>query len=394
MGTKRHAKGGGTIFQRGNGIWVAKLTRNGITKSKTAKSEDEARKKLKELVKEEKRLERLKKNNSDFVDNPSKVPAKYVFKKFLEYKRAGRKKVSETTYLRLESIVNYNILPECGDMPFLEIDKKTIEMLLDKKKNEGYSYSTVKKIKEAFNMCFKFAVYEEGLVEPYENPTLGVVMPTYDMLPKEIPVYDTDEIRKITNECLRHDENGNYIYRYGPFFLFMLNTGLREGEACALLKSDINIKDRLVFINKNIISVRTETKNDERHWVKKVKNTPKTKNSIRYVPLNTGAVKYAEIVLEQFRDGDMFVYTVNGELVNPSSLNKYLNTILKNAGIEKKGGVHALRDTFATRLFDSGTDIQTISKILGHANSRITEEHYIQILNSRKMKAVNLIDYI
>lgn len=61
---------------------------------------------------------------------------------------------------------------------------------------------------------------------------------------------------------------------------------------------------------------------------------------------------------------------------------------------EQKGGVHVLRDTFASRLFDSGTDIQTISKILGHANSRITEEHYIQILNSRKMKAVNLIDYI
>lgn len=394
MMTKRNVKGEGSVFQRSNGTWVAKITRNGVTKSKTAKNENEANKKLRELIKEEKRIERLNKNNSDFTHNPSKVLTTDVFKKFLEYKRAGRKKVSDTTYLRLESIVNYNILPECGNVPFLEIDKKAIEALLDKKKNDGYSYSTVKKIKEAFNMCFEFAVYEEGLVEPYENPTLGVVMPIYDMSLKEIPSYSTDEIQKITKECLKKTSNGKYIYRYGPFFLFMLNTGLREGEACALLKSDINIRERLVSVNKNIISVRSGKEDDEKHWIKKVKNTPKTKNSIRYVPLNKGAVKYANIVLDQFREGEMFVYTINGCLVNPSSLNKYLDTILKNAGVNKKGGVHVLRDTFASRLFDSGTDIQTISKILGHANSRITEEHYIQILNSRKMKAVNLIDYI
>ena len=251
-----------------------------------------------------------------------------------------------------------------------------------------------KKIKEAFNMCFNFAVYEEGLVEPYENPTLGVVMPIYDMTLDETPAYNTDEIKKITNECLKKTSTGKYVYKYGPLFLFMLNTGLREGEACALLKSDVNLQDRLVSVNKNIISVRSGKEDDEKHWIKKVKNTPKTKNSIRYVPLNKGAVKYANIVLDQFGEGEMFVYTINGRLVNPSSLNKYLDTILKNAGVNKKGGVHVLRDTFASRLFDSGTDIQTISKILGHANSRITEEHYIQILNSRKMKAVNLIDYI
>lgn len=394
MNSKRNVKGEGSVFQRSNGAWVAKITKNGITKTKSAKNENDARKKLGELIKEEKRIERLNKNNSNFANNPSKVLTSDVFKKFLEYKKAGRKKVSETTYLRLESIVNYNILPECGNVPFLEIDKRAIEALLDKKKNDGYSYSTVKKIKEAFNMCFNFAVYEEGLVEPYENPTLGVVMPIYDMTLDETPAYNTDEIKKITNECLKKTSTGKYVYKYGPFFLFMLNTGLREGEACALLKSDVNLQDRLVSVNKNIISVRSGKEDDEKHWIKKVKNTPKTKNSIRYVPLNKGAVKYANIVLDQFGEGEMFVYTINGCLVNPSSLNKYLDTILKNAGVNKKGGVHVLRDTFASRLFDSGTDIQTISKILGHANSRITEEHYIQILNSRKMKAVNLIDYI
>ena len=137
MMTKRNVKGEGSVFQRSNGTWVAKITRNGVTKSKTAKNENEANKKLRELIKEEKRIERLNKNNSDFAHNPSKVLTTDVFKKFLEYKRAGRKKVSDTTYLRLESIVNYNILPECGNVPFLEIDKKAIEALLDKKKNDA-----------------------------------------------------------------------------------------------------------------------------------------------------------------------------------------------------------------------------------------------------------------
>ena len=190
-------------------------------------------------------------------------------------------------------------------------------------------------------MCFNFAVYEEGLVEPYENPTLGVVMPIYDMTLDETPAYNTDEIKKITNECLKKTSTGKYVYKYGPFFLFMLNTGLREGEACALLKSDVNLQDRLVSVNKNIISVRTERENNETHWIKKVKNTPKTKNSIRYVPLNVGAVKYAEIIFEQFKDGDMFVYTINGGFVNPSALNKYLDKKLKNAGVGYNPSVHS-----------------------------------------------------
>lgn len=394
MKCKRNEKGEGSVFQRSDGRWVAKISKNGVTKSKVARSEKDAIKKLEELKNNEKRNERLKRNKSSLFNKPEKISTSEMFERFLHYKKVGRKKVAETSYIRIESTVRENIIPECGDIPFLEINKKTIESLLDKKKKEGFSYSTVKKIKEAFSMCFKFAVYEEQIIEPYENPTLGVVMPTYDMTLKEIPVYNSDEIKKITNECLRIKENGQYVYRYGPLFLFILNTGLREGEACALLKSDIDIKNRLVFINKNAVSVRIKMSESKEKWVCKIKNSPKTRNSVRYVPLNVGAIKYAKIILEQFNKGPRFVYTVNNKIIKPNSLNKYFDNILKNAKVEKKGGVHALRDTFASRLFDSGTDIQTISKILGHANSKITEEHYIKILDSKKMQAVNLIDHI
>jgi integrase/recombinase XerD len=63
--------------------------------------------------------------------------------------------------------------------------------------------------------------------------------------------------------------------------------------------------------------------------------------------------------------------TDHGPLTRRTFGNVYYHACSK-AGVEPKGGIHALRHTFATHSLERGTDIRYIQGILGHANIRTT----------------------
>lgn len=48
---------------------------------------------------------------------------------------------------------------------------------------------------------------------------------------------------------------------------------------------------------------------------------------------------------------------------------------MKHAKITN-GHPHRFRDTFSVRLLESGEDIYTVSKLLGHSSVKTTERHY------------------
>jgi site-specific recombinase XerD len=50
----------------------------------------------------------------------------------------------------------------------------------------------------------------------------------------------------------------------------------------------------------------------------------------------------------------------------------YYYTARSAAGITKKGGIHSLRHAFATHLLEAGIDLNSISKLLGHAQLSTT----------------------
>lgn len=54
------------------------------------------------------------------------------------------------------------------------------------------------------------------------------------------------------------------------------------------------------------------------------------------------------------------------------SMQLVLGQIKKKAGVVRKGSIHALRHSFATHLFEGGTDILSIKNLLGHNSLRTT----------------------
>ena len=63
---------------------------------------------------------------------------------------------------------------------------------------------------------------------------------------------------------------------------------------------------------------------------------------------------------------------------------------VESAGINKKITFHCFRHTFATLQLSNGTDIYTVSKMLGHKDLKVTQI-YAKIVDETKQKAANTI---
>lgn len=70
--------------------------------------------------------------------------------------------------------------------------------------------------------------------------------------------------------------------------------------------------------------------------------------------------------------------------------NRYLTKWVEDAGISKKITFHCFRHTFATLQLNNGTDIYTVSKMLGHKGLNTTQI-YAKIIDETKRTACNRI---
>ncbi len=78
------------------------------------------------------------------------------------------------------------------------------------------------------------------------------------------------------------------------------------------------------------------------------------------------------------------------DLPDPSWISKPLKKWIEAAGITRHITFHCFRHTYATLQLAGGTDIYTVSKMLGHTNVKTTQI-YAKVVDEKKEKAANTI---
>ena len=104
-----------------------------------------------------------------------------------------------------------------------------------------------------------------------------------------------------------------------------------------------------------------------------------------YLPLSSEALKWMP------ERGDKTPEDFVFELPSGNEVNRLLKPWAKAAGISKRFSYHTSRHTFATMMLTLGADLYTTSKLLGHADVKMTQV-YAKIVNKKKDEAVNLVN--
>ena len=205
-------------------------------------------------------------------------------------------------------------------------------------------------------------------------------------LDKLDPFSDIPHREKIENKFLESTEvsiliRGMELQKWKNLTLFLVLSGLRFGEAAALERSDLDFKKRVIHITKNYDSVN------------KIVTTPKTRTSIRDVYMQDELYALCKrlaaesvsntIVSLSFKS---LIFTDDiGEHVSFFTYNKYLRQIsIKELG--RAITPHTLRHTHASLMMENGMNEDSISRRLGHTNSKITKEIYLHATNKLKEK--------
>ena len=358
------------VRKRNDGTLEKRFTVNGKRYSIYASS-------TKELVKKEQETrEQIKKG---LYNKNRNITLDQYFLEWMERKKTTTK---ENTLLTYKSFYEKHISPTLGNKKIIYIERREVQKLqfdLLKVLNPN----TINIVLKVLVAVLNDAVKDDIITKNVASGTKALKSDTKATDTKHRAL--TPEEQAVFMQALQ----GHYYYN---FIALMLLTGIRSGEASALLWSDIDYKNNVIHINKTL------TRNFEKSYI--IGNSSKTDSGNRIIPLNDNIKK----ILEQqktltnilpFPTINIFL-TPNKKLITVQQVNRAISETLVK--LDQDGHhiepftSHAFRDTFATRYIEQGGNMNTLKEILGHSSITITMDIYAHVLPDTKQEEMNRIN--
>lgn len=300
-----------------------------------------------------------------------------------------KSKVKPLSYQRKVSTLENQVYPHIGRIPIDKLTHTQIQKMVNDLNESGLSYSTIKKAYEAVSACHRYyRIQTSSAFNPCEEITLPEAKRKSE---SDFDFFKDDERKQIFEEATRKYSNGKNVYRLGWVFVLLLYSGLRVGELCALTWSDIDFVEKTISITKNAVEITERDGKGKNRSVLTTQNSTKTKSGTRIIPMTAKAYTALCEIKKITGEYEYLVTSSNGKRIRPTRLDRMFHQILAAINL-KKVGVHSLRHTFASMLFNNGCEIKVVSELLGHSNTKITENIYIHLIQQQKVKAIQSID--
>lgn len=274
----------------------------------------------------------------------------------------ARHRVKPTTYNTYEVSIRVHLKPALGDIAVTRLTAERVQRFYDAKRDAGVQPAVLRlchlRLRAALEMARKQGYVTRNIMDDVER----IPEPR-----QERPTWQPQEAARFLNAA-RQDH-------YWPIWRFLLETGVREGEALGLAWEDVDVEGRTVSIRRTLTNI---------------------KGKLGYGTVKTG-LPYVEHISSQlvavlrdhraaqlahkmaYRDawqehGLVFTTRV-GTPIPPTALWRNYNAIVKRAGIARIR-IHDLRHTSVTWAFDVGGHTKDVSRRVNHKTGGITLDRY------------------
>ena len=202
-------------------------------------------------------------------------------------------------------------------------------------------------------------------------------------------VFTPEEIGMMRDAYDQHKDDKRSVYKQAAVYFLLLNTGLRRGEICGLLNSDIDMRNRVLRVRRSVKYIKKRVNGRPVPGMELRAGAPKTAHSVRCAPLNYTALEMIKQLRKEFYFGadKPLLCTKDGGFTIPDALTRRFREFQIAAGIAEPKPLHALRHTFATNLINGVTQpdgsimrltLKQAADILGHKTTSITEQFYVK----------------
>jgi integrase len=370
MSTKRRGHHEGSIRQRADGTWEARVSLpNGKRPSFYGKTRREVQDKLRAALRDV---------DAGVDLSAGKMTLAAYCDKWLS--ASVKPAVKVKTYEGYESIVRVRVVPRLGRKSLTQITPLDLQNLYSDLGAAGLSNRSIHHTHRVLHRAFAQAI-RWGLLT--RNPCDGATPPT----PRrhEMKVLTQDQVAHLLDATTTHPASALYV--------LAVTTGMRQGELLGLRWSDVDLDGARLTIRRSLQRQREAGL---------VFIEPKTSRSRRPIVLSQRAVtalrdhrkRQVQTRLAagpRWQDQDLVFSVGDGGPLDPSYQTAIFKEALRTAGLPPIR-FHDLRHTAATLLLTKGVHPKVVSEMLGHATITLTLDTYSHLVPAMHGQAAAAMD--
>ena len=379
--TTRGANGGGSIRQRADGTWEARITLGtdpgtGKPRRKSfyGKTQKEVRQKMQRALVE--------------VDEGSYMEqSRLTVKQWLEtWLTDYTDNVKESSRTRYRQDVQNHIMPALGAVKLSELTPDHCQRFYNSltRRDKPLNPKSVKNIHGVLHQALKRAV-RLGYIRA--NPTEACALPRIEK--RQVEPLDGPEIKRLL-EVLGDD-------LYSTIIKVDLFTGMRSGEILGLQWACVDFNRGTIMVDKQLRHPKTK---GEPYTLTSVKNDKA--RIIQPAPFVMQLLKQRrrEQIEQRVRAGatwsdyglpDLVFTYENGKYLNANIVLRHLKKALKAAGLPDKR-FHDLRHTYAVSSLQAGDDVKTVQENLGHHTAAFTLDQYGHVTETMRQASARRME--
>jgi len=297
----------------------------------------------------------------------------------LKWLELYKSNVSYNTKRMYESSIKTYIIPSFGQYKLKDLRPHHVQQLINSLEAKGHN-RTAEIVCLTLRQILETAIKNELI---YRNVIDNISRKKAEKTVKRaLSDYEIELIKSV-----------DLPLREKAFVFLLLNTGLRRGEAFALMRGDISLIDRTITVSKSTITKQNRME---------IKNSPKSLAGNRVLPITDEL--YPVIAEWLHENKSLYVFpTARGGLMTDTAFRYMWDKIIRALNLAAGGREgeffvkkiadditpHIFRHTYASLLHRAGVDIKTAQYLLGHSSLKMTMDIYTHLDNQKKEKEID-----